>query len=66
MSEQLSGLTSAGRLFVWAGPRSYGKTYWGALRATFILDEVGVVRHVIPKASPKTHDAEVLAALGEL
>ncbi len=41
----------------------YGKTYWGAQRATFVLDEDGVVRHVIPKASPKTHDDEVLAAL---
>ena len=41
----------------------YGKKYWGAQRATFLIDEDGVVRHVIPKASPKTHDDEVLAAL---
>ncbi len=39
---------------------------WGALRSTFVIDEEGVVRHVIPKASPKTHDDEVLALLGEL
>jgi thioredoxin-dependent peroxiredoxin len=44
----------------------YGRSYRGALRATFVIDEEGVVRHVIPKASPKTHDADVLAALGEL
>jgi peroxiredoxin Q/BCP len=44
----------------------YGKTYWGNLRATFIIDEQGVVRHVIPKASPKTHDDEVLRLLGSL
>ncbi len=48
---------------VWAEKSKYGRTFWGALRATFILDEEGVVRHVIPKASPKTHDDEVLAAL---
>jgi thioredoxin-dependent peroxiredoxin len=48
---------------VWAEKSMYGRTFWGALRATFILDEEGVVRHVIPKASPKTHDDEVLAAL---
>src|SRR4051812_46687901 len=48
---------------VWAEKSMYGKTYWGNLRTTFILDEEGVVRHVIPKASPKTHDDEVLTAL---
>jgi peroxiredoxin Q/BCP len=53
----------AERYGVWAEKSMYGKTYWGALRATFILDEEGVVRHVIPKASPKTHDDEVLEAL---
>src|SRR4051794_35876855 len=48
---------------VWAEKSMYGRTYWGNLRATFVIDEEGVVRHVIPKASPKTHDDEVLAAL---
>lgn len=51
---------------VWAEKSMYGKTYWGAQRATFILDPEGVVRHVIPKASPKTHDEDVLAKLDEL
>ena len=44
----------------------YGKTYWGALRATFIIDADGTVAQVIPKVSPKTHDEIVLKALGEL
>ena len=48
---------------VWAEKSMYGKTYWGALRATFIIDGEGVIAHVIPKASPKTHDDEVLAVL---
>jgi peroxiredoxin Q/BCP len=51
---------------VWAEKSMYGKTYWGALRATFIVGADGIVAHVIPKASPKTHDDEVLAAIAEL
>src|SRR5690606_1939554 len=51
---------------VWVEKSMYGKKYWGNQRATFIIDEDGVVRHVIPKASPKTHDDEVLAALADL
>jgi len=51
---------------VWAEKSMYGRTYWGALRATFVIDPDGVVRHVIPKVSPKTHDDEVLAVLEQL
>ena len=51
---------------VWGEKKMYGKTYLGALRATFIIDGDGTVIHVIPKASPKTHDDEVLAALDQL
>ncbi len=51
---------------VWAQKSMYGKTYMGAQRATFIVDASGNVAHVIPKASPKTHDDEVLAALAKL
>ena len=50
----------------WAEKSMYGRKYWGALRATFVIDAEGVVRHVIPKVSPKTHDDEVLAALESL
>ena len=51
---------------VWAEKTNYGRTYWGALRSTFVIDEEGVVRHVIPKVSPKTHDEKVLALLGQM
>jgi peroxiredoxin Q/BCP len=51
---------------VWGEKQRYGKTYMGAQRATFIIDEEGTVVHVIPSASPKTHDDEVLAALDRL
>jgi peroxiredoxin Q/BCP len=56
----------AERYGVWVEKSMYGRTYWGNARATFLIDEEGIVRHVIPSASPKTHDDEVLAALAEL
>jgi peroxiredoxin Q/BCP len=51
---------------IWAEKSMYGKTYWGALRSTFVIDGEGTVAHVIEKASPKTHAADVLAAIDEL
>jgi thioredoxin-dependent peroxiredoxin len=48
---------------VWVEKSRYGKKYWGAARSTFIIDGDGTVVHVIPKASPKTHDDEVLEML---
>jgi len=56
----------AERYGVWVEKSMYGRTYWGNSRTTFIVDPQGVVRHVIPKVSPKTHDDEVLAALAAL
>jgi peroxiredoxin Q/BCP len=51
---------------VWGEKSLYGKKFMGVSRATFIIDPDGRVAHVIPKASPKTHDEVVLKALGEL
>jgi peroxiredoxin Q/BCP len=59
----------AARYGVWVEKSMYGRDKARPARnarATFLIDEEGVVRHVIPKASPKTHDDEVLAALAEL
>ena len=47
----------------WGEKSMYGRTYMGVQRSTFIIDADGVVAHVIPKASPKTHDEQVLALL---
>ena len=49
----------------WAEKSMYGKKFWGALRATFVIDADGTVARVFPKVSPKTHDDQVLAALAE-
>jgi peroxiredoxin Q/BCP len=48
---------------VWGEKSMHGKTFWGAQRATFIIDGDGTVSKVFPKVSPKTHDELVLAAL---
>ena len=50
----------------WAEKSMYGKSYWGALRSTFIVDAEGKIARVFPKVSPKTHDEELLKALDEL
>jgi len=51
---------------VWVEKSMYGRTYMGVQRATFVIDAGGVVRHVIPKVRPKTHDEQVLTALKDL
>ena len=51
---------------VWVEKSMYGKTYWGAARTTFVIDEDGVVRKVIRKVKPETHDEAVLQALRAL
>jgi thioredoxin-dependent peroxiredoxin len=56
----------AERYGVWVEKSRNGRTYWGNQRTTFLIDGDGGVAHVIPKATPSTHDDEVLAALGEL
>ena len=50
----------------WVEKSMYGKTYMGNARATFIIGPDGVVAHVFPKVSPKTHDEVVLKALDEM
>ena len=47
----------------WVEKSMYGKTYMGNARSTFIIGPDGVVAHVFPKVSPKTHDEVVLEAL---
>jgi peroxiredoxin Q/BCP len=37
---------------IWAEKSMYGKTYWGALRSTFVIDGEGTVSLVFEKASP--------------
>jgi peroxiredoxin Q/BCP len=48
---------------VWVEKSMYGRKYWGVQRATFIIGPDGVIKHVIPKVKPATHDDEVLGLL---
>jgi peroxiredoxin Q/BCP len=47
----------------WVEKSMYGKKYMGVQRATFVIDAEGKIANVIEKASPKTHDDDVLALL---
>jgi peroxiredoxin Q/BCP len=48
---------------VWAEKKLYGKTYFGIVRSTFIIDEKGVVIKTFPKVKPENHGGEILALL---
>ena len=48
---------------VWQQKQNYGKVTMGVVRTTFIIDENGVIEHVMPKVKPDTNAAEVLALL---
>ena len=50
----------------WVEKTNYGKKYMGVQRSTFIINPEGEIAQVIEKASPKTHDDQVLALLGEV
>jgi len=50
----------------WGEKQMYGRTYFGILRTTFLIDEQGRVARVFEKVKPAGHAAEVLDALGEL
>ena len=56
----------AERYGVWGEKSMYGRTYMGNARATFVIAPDGVIAHVFPKVSPKTHDEVVLKALEEM
>ena len=47
----------------WAETKLYGKLGFGVVRCTFIIDEQGIVTHVMPKVKPDTNAQEILAML---
>jgi peroxiredoxin Q/BCP len=55
---------SAARAYgAWGPKTSYGKTYEGTIRSTFVIDPAGRIAKVWPKVKPDTHGEEVLAWL---
>ncbi len=47
---------------VWAEKSMYGRTYFGIVRTTFLVDKTGVIQRVWSKVKVPGHVAEVLAA----
>jgi len=45
---------------VWGSKKFMGKTYDGIHRMTFLVDEEGMVEHVISKVKTKEHAAQIL------
>ena len=48
---------------IWGEKTSYGKTYLGVDRTTFVIDESGNLAHIFQKVKPDGHAAEVLTFL---
>jgi len=44
---------------VWAEKKMYGRSYMGILRTTFIIDETGVIAHVISKVNTSDHIKQI-------
>ena len=49
---------------VWKEKKLYGKVSMGVVRATYIIDEQGMIEKVMPKVKPDTNAEEILAYLG--
>ena len=47
----------------WQEKKLYGKVSMGTVRCTYLIDERGVIEHVMPKVKPDANAAEILAYL---
>ena len=47
----------------WQEKKLYGKVSMGTVRCTYLIDEHGVIEHVMPKVKPDANAAEILAYL---
>lgn len=50
---------------VWGEKKMYGKSYMGILRTTFIIDEKGIISHVISKVNTGEHIKQILELIGK-
>lgn len=50
---------------VWKEKKLYGKVSMGTVRATYLIDEQGIIEKAMPKVKPDTNAAEILAYLEE-
>lgn len=47
----------------WGEKSMYGKTYFGTLRTTFLIDENGIIIDVIEKVKAKEHAEQIFALI---
>ncbi len=48
----------------WGEKNMYGKKYMGTHRVTFLIDEEGIISHVIKKVKSEDHAQQILELLG--
>lgn len=49
---------------LWGEKKFMGRTYMGTTRTTFLIDDQGVIRHIIEKPDTKNHSEEILDISG--
>ncbi|MDI3527988.1 MAG: thioredoxin-dependent peroxiredoxin [Tenuifilum sp.] len=49
----------------WGEKKMYGRTYFGILRTTFIINEEGVITHVFTKVKTKEHVEQILSEINK-
>lgn len=47
----------------WGEKKMYGKTYEGIIRKTYIIDEKGIIAHIIEKVDTKNHAAQIIEVI---
>ena len=57
---ELSAIQAYG---VWQEKKLYGKVSMGVVRTTFLIDEQGIIKAVMPKVKPDTNADEILTLL---
>ena len=56
-------LTAIQAYGVWQEKKNYGKVSMGVVRSTFVIDENGIIKKVMPKVKPDTNAEEILTYL---
>jgi len=49
---------------VWGTKKLYGREYMGTHRTTFLINEQGIIEHIIEKVTSKTHSEQILKVWG--
>jgi peroxiredoxin Q/BCP len=49
---------------VWMEKNLYGRRYMGISRTTFLIDEEGIIQHVLKRPKVETHTQEILEKFG--